>query len=418
MANQWHNGEWTNLPAGWMPVQQVYPAVCYTLWAVAAGLWAAVQLRRRQGVPVLGVVLGFVPVLRFVSCLADQSRYSLWGSATYEATMVVVSTSLVDALADGAHFLVILAISKGWGVVRSRLVGSEKRLVSGLVIFIGVATLYDGATRGGGVLAVGVMQLAAVMYARASLSHTLRVHSIQVLRLVSRNSAALEAWAPGERVESGIAAAGTPALARNPRAVAGTGPRVGGRAQGAAAAVGGICGGAAAGAGFGYAFCRQLCGSAALRVHRLAGHPGRALDCLYGRVCVPAGQRHGYARHWPACTASRQHQEIHSAAAARLQRHGSTPDAAARQTEAVPQLRVIHDIGDWCPAVGADMGRHPAAHIRLPMSSARIYLMLPRDPLRSGRRAAKERPGERWGRRRGLCQQTGLSFGSRVFLAL
>ncbi|KAJ1933491.1 hypothetical protein EC988_009103, partial [Linderina pennispora] len=161
MANQWHSGEWTNLPAGWMPVQQVYPAVCYTLWAVAAGLWAAVQLRRRQGVPVLGVVLGFVPVLRFVSCLADQSRYSLWGSATYEATMVVVSTSLVDALADGAHFLVILAISKGWGVVRSRLVGSEKRLVSGLVIFIGVATLYDGATRGGGVLAVGVMQLAA-----------------------------------------------------------------------------------------------------------------------------------------------------------------------------------------------------------------------------------------------------------------
>ncbi|KAI8318617.1 hypothetical protein GQ54DRAFT_300147 [Martensiomyces pterosporus] len=195
MANRWHDGQWTNLPAGWMPVQQVYPAVCYTLWSLAAGLWVIVQLRHRSSVkPVLGVVLGFVPLLRFMSCLADQSRYNLWGNGSYEVTMIVVSTSLVDALADGAQFLVVLALGKGWGVVRARLVGTEKRLVSGLVIFIGVATLYDGATRGGGVLAVGVMQMVAVVYAWASLAHTRRVHAVQTLRLVSRNEPALTEW--------------------------------------------------------------------------------------------------------------------------------------------------------------------------------------------------------------------------------
>ncbi|KAJ1718127.1 hypothetical protein LPJ61_006829, partial [Coemansia biformis] len=197
MANRWHDGRWTNLPAGWMPVQQVYPAVCYTLWGVAVAAWAAMQAqqaRRGGGRPTVGIVLGFVPALRFMSCLADQSRYKLWGSGSYEVTMVVVSTSLVDALADGAHFLVVLALAKGWGVVRARLAGAEKRLVPGLVGFITIATLYDGATRGGGVLAVGVLQTIAAAYACASLAHTRRVHAVQTLRLVSRNETALVAW--------------------------------------------------------------------------------------------------------------------------------------------------------------------------------------------------------------------------------
>ncbi|KAJ2856851.1 hypothetical protein J3B02_001366 [Coemansia erecta] len=129
-----------------------------------------------------------------MSCLADQSRYNLWGSGSYEVTMIVVSTSLVDALADGAHMLAVLALAKGWGVVRARLAGTEKRLVPGIVVFVGVATLYDGATRGGGVLAVGVLQMVAVWYACASLAHTRRVHAVQTLRLVSRNEAALAAW--------------------------------------------------------------------------------------------------------------------------------------------------------------------------------------------------------------------------------
>ncbi|KAJ1828901.1 hypothetical protein LPJ56_000787 [Coemansia sp. RSA 2599] len=197
MANRWHDGQWTNLPAGWMPVQQVYPAVCYTLWAFATACWVAQQAHAhfcRRTRPVMGVVLGFVPVLRFMSCLADQSRYNLWGSGSYEVTMIVVSTSLVDALADGAHLLAVLALAKGWGVVRARLAGTEKRLVPGIVVFVGVATLYDGATRGGGVLAVGVLQMVAVWYACASLAHTRRVHAVQTLRLVSRNEAALAAW--------------------------------------------------------------------------------------------------------------------------------------------------------------------------------------------------------------------------------
>ncbi|KAJ2765061.1 hypothetical protein IWQ57_004924, partial [Coemansia nantahalensis] len=197
MANRWRDGQWTNLPAGWMPVQQVYPAVCYTLWGVAVAAWAAMQAhqaRRGGGRPTVGIVLGFVPMLRFMGCLADQSRYKLWGAGSYEVTMVVVSTSLVDALADGAHFLVVLALAKGWGVVRARLAGTEKRLVPGLVGFVAIATLYDGATRGGGVLAVGVLQTIAVAYTCASLAHTRRVHAVQTLRLVSRNEAALVDW--------------------------------------------------------------------------------------------------------------------------------------------------------------------------------------------------------------------------------
>ncbi|KAJ2721051.1 hypothetical protein GGI07_004241 [Coemansia sp. Benny D115] len=197
MANRWRDGQWTNLPAGWMPVQRVYPAVCYTLWAVATAAWVVQQAHahlRRRVRPAAGVVLGFVPVLRLMSCLADQSRYSLWGAGSYEVTMIVVSTSLVDALADGAHLLAVLALAKGWGVVRARLAGTEKRLVPGIVVFAGVATLYDGATRGGGVLAVGVLQMVAVWYACASLAHTRRVHSVQTLRLVSRNESALAAW--------------------------------------------------------------------------------------------------------------------------------------------------------------------------------------------------------------------------------
>ncbi|KAJ2156351.1 hypothetical protein GGF46_005247 [Coemansia sp. RSA 552] len=197
MANRWRDGQWTNLPAGWMPVQQVYPAVCFSLWGAAVVVWGVLQVRVarvHKSRPLVAAVLGFVPALRFLSCLADQSRYKLWGSGSYEVTMVVVSTSLVDALADGAHFLVVLALAKGWGVVRARLVGSEKRLVPGLVGFIGVATLYDGATRGGGVLAVSVLQLTALAYAGASLAHTRRVHAVQTLRLVSRNEGMLMAW--------------------------------------------------------------------------------------------------------------------------------------------------------------------------------------------------------------------------------
>ncbi|KAJ1847106.1 hypothetical protein LPJ70_001710 [Coemansia sp. RSA 2708] len=197
MANRWRDGRWTNLPAGWMPVQQVYPAVCFTLWGAAAAgwaLWLALAARNRRSRPLVGVVLGAVPVLRFLSCLADQSRYKLWGSGSYEVTMIVVSTSLVDALADGAQLACVLALAKGWGVVRARLAGSEKRLVPGLVGFVGVATLYDGATRGGGVLAVGVLQGVAVAYAWASAGHTRRVHAVQLLRVVSRNEAALLAW--------------------------------------------------------------------------------------------------------------------------------------------------------------------------------------------------------------------------------
>ncbi|KAJ2082783.1 hypothetical protein H4R24_001307 [Coemansia sp. RSA 988] len=199
MANRWSDGRWTNLPAGWMPVQQVYPAVSYTLWGVAALAWAAIQIqqtRRRVGRAAVWVVAGFVPVLRFMGSLADQSRYRLWGaSGSYEATMVVVSTSLVDALADAAQFLVVLALAKGWGVVRAKLAGSEKRLLPGLVAFVAVASLYDGATRGGGVLAVAVLQATAIAYACASVAHTRRVHAVQTLRLVSRNEAALVGWA-------------------------------------------------------------------------------------------------------------------------------------------------------------------------------------------------------------------------------
>ncbi|KAJ2779650.1 hypothetical protein GGI15_003809 [Coemansia interrupta] len=214
MANRWADGQWTNVPAGWMPVQRVYPAVSYALWSAACLGWlgwlghAHVRRKRgggggRQGRPLLGVVLGFVPVLRFLSCLADQSRYgSAWGGSSggggsgvaYEATMVVVSTSLVDALADAAQMLVVLALAKGWGVVRGRLSGGEKRLVPGLVVFVGVATLYDGATRGGGLLAVAVLQLTCTWYAWAAARHTRRVHGVQVLRLVSRNERALRAW--------------------------------------------------------------------------------------------------------------------------------------------------------------------------------------------------------------------------------
>ncbi|KAJ1859828.1 hypothetical protein LPJ78_006000 [Coemansia sp. RSA 989] len=197
MANRWHDGQWTNLPAGWMPVQRVFPAVCFTLWGVAAAAWTAwlaYAMRNRPGRPLVGAILGAVPVLRFVSCVADQSRYRLWGSGSYEATMVVVSTSLVDALADGAQLGLVLALAKGWGVVRARLAGSEKRLVPGLVGFVCVATLYDGATRGGGVLAVGVLQGVAVAYAWASVAHTRRVHAVQLLRLVSRNEPALLSW--------------------------------------------------------------------------------------------------------------------------------------------------------------------------------------------------------------------------------
>ncbi|KAJ1722230.1 hypothetical protein LPJ53_003329 [Coemansia erecta] len=230
MANRWADGQWTNVPAGWMPVQQVYPAASYALWGAATAAWLAwlgyAHLQKktpgglgrggssgsssgRQARPLLGVVVGFVPVLRFLSCLADQSRYgSAWGGnggrgsgggggsggVAYEATMVVVSTSLVDALADAAQMLVVLALAKGWGVVRGGLAGGEKRLVPGLVVFVGVATLYDGATRGGGLLAVAVLQLTSTWYAWASARHTRRAHTVQVLRLVSRNERALRAW--------------------------------------------------------------------------------------------------------------------------------------------------------------------------------------------------------------------------------
>ncbi|KAJ1669810.1 hypothetical protein GGF38_001968 [Coemansia sp. RSA 25] len=196
MANRWHDGTWTNLPAGWMPVQQVNPAVSYTLWGAAWLWWAVVQARgqRQRRQAVLALAAGAVPVLRFVSSLADQSRYALWGAGSYEATLVVVSTSLVDALADAAHFLCLLAVAKGWGVVRARLAGAEKRLVPGLVAFIAVATLYDGATRGGGVLATAAMQLTALLYARAALAHTRHVLDVQTLRLVSRNESQLIAW--------------------------------------------------------------------------------------------------------------------------------------------------------------------------------------------------------------------------------
>ncbi|KAJ2850640.1 phosphatidylinositol-3-phosphatase ymr1 [Coemansia brasiliensis] len=217
MANRWHDGQWTNLPAGWMPVQRVFPAVCFTLWGVAAAAWAlwlVYAMRNRCSRPLVGAMLGAVPVLRFVSCVADQSRYRLWGSGSYEATMIVVSTSLVDALADGAQLGLVLALAKGWGVVRARLAGSEKRLVPGLVGFVCVATLYDGATRGGGVLAVGVLQGVAVAYAWASVAHTRRVHAVQLLRLVSRNEPALLAWWASHRP------AGTPSSASEPPAAA------------------------------------------------------------------------------------------------------------------------------------------------------------------------------------------------------
>ncbi|KAJ1791934.1 hypothetical protein LPJ59_004913, partial [Coemansia sp. RSA 2399] len=202
MANRWGDGQWTNVPAGWMPVQLAFPAVCYSLWALAMALWLWAQARNRlrsrtwKRQPLAALVVGFVPVLRFMSCVADLSRHSLWGSpasGAYELTMVVVSTSLVDALADGAQLLVLLALAKGWGVVRARLAGAEKRLVPGLVVFVGVASLYDGATRGGGVLAVGVLECVALAYAWASLAHTRRVHAVQTLRLVSRNESALAA---------------------------------------------------------------------------------------------------------------------------------------------------------------------------------------------------------------------------------
>ncbi|KAJ2355436.1 hypothetical protein GGF43_002685, partial [Coemansia sp. RSA 2618] len=216
MANRWRDGQWTNLPAGWMPVYHVYPAVCFTMWGVAAAAWAlwVVQATRRGRRPVAGMVLGAVPVLRFLSCLADQSRYKLWGSGSYEVTMIVVSTSLVDALADGAHMAAVLALAKGWGVVRARLAGSEKRLVPGLVGFVAVATLYDGATRGGGVIAVGVLQGVAVAYAYASLAHTRRVHAVQTLRVVSRNEPALLAWWAERSTGPPSAAPALAALAR------------------------------------------------------------------------------------------------------------------------------------------------------------------------------------------------------------
>ncbi|KAJ1808559.1 hypothetical protein LPJ77_002262 [Coemansia sp. RSA 2523] len=218
MANRWHDGRWTNLPAGWMPVQQVYSAVCFTLWGVAAAVWVTwvVQATRHRRRPVAGMVLGAVPVLRFLSCLADQSRYKLWGSGSYEVTMIVVSTSLVDALADGAQLAAVLALAKGWGVVRARLAGTEKRLVPGLVGFVAVATLYDGATRGGGVIAVGVLQGVAVAYAYASLGHTRRVHAVQMLRIVSRNEPALLAWWTECGATDALAAPALAALARRP----------------------------------------------------------------------------------------------------------------------------------------------------------------------------------------------------------
>ncbi|KAJ2660702.1 hypothetical protein IWW48_002799 [Coemansia sp. RSA 1200] len=210
MANRWGDGQWTNVGAGWMPTQTAaYPAVCYTLWAAAAVLWAAMQMRHRMAggksrwmrQPLAALVVGFVPVLRFMGCVADLSRLGLlWQnsaashSGSYELTMVVVCTSLVDALADGAQLLVLLALAKGWGVVRARLAGAEKRLVPGLVVFVGVASLYDGATRGGGVLAVAVLECVALAYAWASLGHTRRVHAVQTLRLVSSNESALSAW--------------------------------------------------------------------------------------------------------------------------------------------------------------------------------------------------------------------------------
>ncbi|KAJ2743410.1 hypothetical protein GGI20_003772 [Coemansia sp. BCRC 34301] len=195
MANRWRDGSWTNLPAGWMPAQQVNPAASYSLWGAAWLWWAAVQARASRRQAVLPLAAGAVPVLRFVSCLADQSRFALWGRAgSYEATLVVVSTSLVDSLADAAHFLCLLAVAKGWGVVRARLVGAEKRLVPGLVAFIAVATLYDGATRGGGVLASATMQLTALLYARAALAHTRHVLDVQTLRLVTRAEPQLIAW--------------------------------------------------------------------------------------------------------------------------------------------------------------------------------------------------------------------------------
>ncbi|KAI7831061.1 hypothetical protein BX661DRAFT_197589 [Kickxella alabastrina] len=197
MANRGLDGQWTNLPAGWIPVQRVLPAVSHTLWALSLALWAVAAVHahvRRRVRPVLAAVVGFVPVLRLLSSLADQSRMRVWGAGAYEVTMVAVSTSLVDALADGTQLLALLALSKGWGVVRARLAGTEKRLVPGLVVFVGVATLYDGATRGGGVLAVGVLQMAAAWYACASMAHTRRAHAVQTLRLVSRNETALARW--------------------------------------------------------------------------------------------------------------------------------------------------------------------------------------------------------------------------------
>ncbi|KAJ1665296.1 hypothetical protein IW140_000650 [Coemansia sp. RSA 1813] len=204
MANRWGDGQWTNVPAGWMPVQLAYPATCYSMWAVAMALWVWAQVRHRMASshgwrrqPLATLVVGFVPVLRFMSCVADLSRHNLWGSpggAAYEVTMVVVSTSLVDALADAAQMLVLLALAKGWGVVRARLAGAEKRLVPGLIVFVGVGSLYDGATRGGGVLAVGVLECVALAYAWASLAHTRQVHAVQTLRLVSRHEQALTAW--------------------------------------------------------------------------------------------------------------------------------------------------------------------------------------------------------------------------------
>ncbi|PIA15380.1 hypothetical protein COEREDRAFT_98283 [Coemansia reversa NRRL 1564] len=211
MANRWNDGRWTNLPAGWMPVQKIYPAVSYSLWGIAALSWTIIQIqqtRSRKGRAAIWVVVGFIPVLRFMGSLADQSRYRLWGaSGSYEATMVVVSTSLVDALADAAQFLVLLALAKGWGVVRSKLAGSEKRLLPGMVAFVAVASLYDGATRGGGVLAVAVLQAIAIAYAWASVAHTRRVHAVQTLRLVSRNETALVSWASTQSTGIGPPAA-------------------------------------------------------------------------------------------------------------------------------------------------------------------------------------------------------------------
>ncbi|KAJ2558327.1 hypothetical protein EV175_000841 [Coemansia sp. RSA 1933] len=203
MANRRSDGTWTNVAAGWMPVHVAFPATCYSLWAMAVALWLWAQGRHRMNghawrrQPLAALMVGAVPVLRLMSCVADLSRHSLWSApaaGAYEITMVVVSTSLVDALADGAQLLVLLALAKGWGVVRARLAGAEKRLVPGLVVFVGVASLYDGATRGGGVLAVGVLECVALVYAWAALAHTRRVHAVQTLRLVSRNESALAAW--------------------------------------------------------------------------------------------------------------------------------------------------------------------------------------------------------------------------------